>query len=131
MYIDDKYLFKPYLPLIMKIIVSSICWESKLNWLGFISYWNRKVTRLLSQGWITFFTYFSLVICGFGLVVKYLGVDGLFLFFLHYTSLCISCDKNLVEFLMLCFVLWASCFSFLSIKFYVCTWIDLLFVNNI
>jgi hypothetical protein len=26
-------------------------------------------------------------------------------FFLHYTSLCISCDKNLGEFLMLCFVL--------------------------
>jgi hypothetical protein len=26
-------------------------------------------------------------------------------FFLHYTSLCISCDKNLEEFLMLCFVL--------------------------
>jgi hypothetical protein len=50
--------------------------------------------------------------------------------FLHYTSLCISCDKNLEEFLMLCFGLWGSCFSFLSIKFYVCTWIDLLFVNN-
>jgi hypothetical protein len=43
--------------------------------------------------------------------------------------LCISCDKNLEEFLMLCFVLWASCYNFLSIKLYVCTWIDLLFVN--
>jgi hypothetical protein len=43
--------------------------------------------------------------------------------------LCISCDKNLEEFLMLCFVLWASCYSFLSIKFYVCTWVGLLFVN--
>jgi hypothetical protein len=31
---------------------------------------------------------------------------------------------------MLCFVLWASCYSFLSIKFYVCTWVDLLFVNT-
>jgi hypothetical protein len=30
---------------------------------------------------------------------------------------------------MLCFVLWALCSSFLSIKIYVCTWIDLLFVN--
>ncbi len=50
--------------------------------------------------------------------------------FLHYTSLCISCDKNLGEFLMLCFVLWALCCSFLSIKVYVCTWVDLLFVNN-
>ncbi len=50
--------------------------------------------------------------------------------FFHYTSLCISCDKNLKEFLMLCFVLWASCYSFLSIKLYVCTWIDLLFVNR-
>jgi hypothetical protein len=50
--------------------------------------------------------------------------------FLHYTSLCISCDKNLVELLMLCSVLWASCFSFFSIKFYVCTWVDLLFVNR-
>jgi hypothetical protein len=50
--------------------------------------------------------------------------------FLHCTSLCISCDKNLEEFLMLCSVLWASCFSFLSIKIYVCTWVDLLFVNN-
>ncbi len=52
------------------------------------------------------------------------------LFFLHYTSLCISCDKNLEEFLMLCFVLWTSCCSFLSIKIYVCTWVDILFVNN-
>jgi hypothetical protein len=51
--------------------------------------------------------------------------------FLHYTSLCISCDKNLGEFLMLCFVLWALCCSFLSIKIYVCTWVDLLFVNNL
>jgi hypothetical protein len=50
--------------------------------------------------------------------------------FLHYTSLCISCDKNLEEFLMLCFVLWASCCSFLSIKIYVYTWVDLLFVNK-
>jgi hypothetical protein len=50
--------------------------------------------------------------------------------FLHYTSLCISCDKNLGEFLMLCFVLWALCCSFLSIKIYVCTWVDLLFVNS-
>jgi hypothetical protein len=40
------------------------CWEFKLNYLSFISYWSRKVTRLLSQGLITFFTYFSLVICG-------------------------------------------------------------------
>ncbi len=52
------------------------------------------------------------------------------LFFLHYTSLCISCDKNLEEFLMLCFMLWTSCCSFLSIKIYVCTWVDLLFVNT-
>jgi hypothetical protein len=52
-----------------------------------------------------------------------------YLSFLHYTSLCISCDKNLKEFLMFCFVLWGSCFSFLSIKFYVCTWVNLLFVN--
>jgi hypothetical protein len=51
--------------------------------------------------------------------------------FLHCTSLCISCDKNLEEFLMLCFVLWASCYIFLSIKFYVCTWVDLLFVNMV
>jgi hypothetical protein len=50
--------------------------------------------------------------------------------FLHYTSLCITCDKNLGEFLMLCFVLWALCCTFLSIKIYVCTWVDLLFVNN-
>ncbi len=50
--------------------------------------------------------------------------------FLHYTSLCISCDKNLGEFLMLCFVLWALCCTFLSIKIYVCTWVDLLFVNT-
>jgi hypothetical protein len=50
--------------------------------------------------------------------------------FLHYTSLCISCDKNLGEVLMLCFVLWALCCSFLSINIYVCTWVDLLFVNN-
>ncbi len=50
--------------------------------------------------------------------------------FPHYTSLCISCDKNLGEFLMLCFVLWALCRSFLSIKIYVYTWVDLLFVNN-
>jgi hypothetical protein len=49
--------------------------------------------------------------------------------FLHYTSLCISCDKNLGEFLMLCFVLWTLCCSFLSIKIYVCTWALLLFVN--
>jgi hypothetical protein len=28
-------------------------------------------------------------------------------------------------------VLWALCYSFLSIKFYVCTWIDLLFVNMV
>jgi len=52
-------------------------------------------------------------------------------FFLHYTSLCISCDKNLEEFLMLCFVLWTSCYSFLSINIYVCTWIDLLFLNMV
>ncbi len=32
---------------------------------------------------------------------------------------------------MLCFVLWALCCSFLSIKIYVCTWVDLLFVNNL
>ncbi len=51
--------------------------------------------------------------------------------FLHYTSLCISCDKNLEEFLMLCYVFWGSCFNFLSVKFYVCTWIDLLFVNSV
>ncbi len=50
--------------------------------------------------------------------------------FLHYTSLCISCDKNLGEFLILCFVLWALCCTFLSIKIYVCTWVDLLFVNK-
>ncbi len=50
--------------------------------------------------------------------------------FLHYTSLCIPRDKNLGEFLMLCFVLWVLCCSFLSIKIYVCTWVDLLFVNN-
>jgi hypothetical protein len=50
--------------------------------------------------------------------------------FLQCTSLCISCDKNLEEFLMLCSMLWASCFSFLSIKIYVCTWLYLLFVNN-
>jgi len=31
---------------------------------------------------------------------------------------------------MLCFVLWTSCCSFLSIKIYVCTWVDLLFVNT-
>jgi hypothetical protein len=49
--------------------------------------------------------------------------------FLHYTSLCISCDNNLGKFLMLCFVLWALCCSFLSINIYVCTWVDLLFVN--
>jgi hypothetical protein len=49
--------------------------------------------------------------------------------FLHYTSLCISCDKNLREFLMLCFVVWGLCCSFLSIKIYVCTWVDLQFVN--
>jgi hypothetical protein len=40
----------------------------------------------------------------FGLVVKYL-VLMVCSFFLHYTSLCISCDENLEEFLMLCFVL--------------------------
>ncbi len=51
--------------------------------------------------------------------------------FLHYTSLCISCDKNLGEFLMLCFVLWTLCCTFLSIKIYVCTWVDLLFVNSL
>jgi len=51
--------------------------------------------------------------------------------FLHYTSLCISCDKNLAEFLMLCFVLGALCCSFLSIKIYVCISIDLLFVNMV
>jgi hypothetical protein len=28
-------------------------------------------------------------------------------------------------------MLWASCFSFLSIKIYVCTWLDLLFVNMV
>ncbi len=50
--------------------------------------------------------------------------------FLHYTSLCISCDNNLGEFLMLYFVLWALCCSFLSLKIYVCTWVDLLFVNR-
>jgi hypothetical protein len=50
---------------------------------------------------------------------------------LHYTSLCIACDKNLEEFLMLWFVLWALCYIFLSIKFYVCTWVDLLFVNMV
>ncbi len=50
---------------------------------------------------------------------------------LHYTSLCISCDKNLGEFLMMCFMLWALCCSFLSIKIYVCTWVDLLFVNKV
>jgi hypothetical protein len=49
--------------------------------------------------------------------------------FLYYTNLCLSCDKNLEEFLMLCFVLWASCYNFLSIKFYVCIWVDLLFVH--
>jgi hypothetical protein len=49
--------------------------------------------------------------------------------FLHYTSLYISCDKNFEEFLMLCFMLWTSCFSFLSINIYVYTWVDLLFVN--
>jgi hypothetical protein len=54
-----------------------------------------------------------------------------FFYFFHCTSLCISCDKNLEEFLMLCFVLWASCYSFLSIKFYVCTWVDVLFVNSV
>jgi len=32
-------------------------------------------------------------------------IDLVCLFFLHYTSLCILCDKNLEEFLMLCFVL--------------------------
>jgi hypothetical protein len=31
--------------------------------------------------------------------------------------------------LMLCFVLWAFCCCFLSIKIYVCTWVVLLFVN--
>jgi hypothetical protein len=31
---------------------------------------------------------------------------------------------------MLCFVLWVLCCNFLSIKIYVCTWVDLLFVNN-
>jgi hypothetical protein len=30
----------------------------------FISYWSKKVTRLFLQGWITFFTYISLIICG-------------------------------------------------------------------
>jgi hypothetical protein len=50
--------------------------------------------------------------------------------FLHYTSLCIFRDKNLGELLMLCFVLWVLCCSFLSIKSYVCTWVDLLFVNT-
>ncbi len=50
--------------------------------------------------------------------------------FLHCTSLCLWCDKNLEEFLMLCSMLWASCFSFLSINIYVCTWLNLLFVNN-
>jgi hypothetical protein len=49
--------------------------------------------------------------------------------FLHCTNLCISCDKNLEEFLMLCFMLWASCCSFLSIKIYVYSWVDLLFVK--
>jgi len=52
------------------------------------------------------------------------------LFFFHYTSLCISRDKNLGKFLMLCFVLWVLCCNFLSIKIYVCIWVDLLFVNN-
>jgi hypothetical protein len=51
--------------------------------------------------------------------------------FLHCTSLCVSCHKNLEKLLILCFVLWGSCFSFLSIKFYVCTWVDFLFVNII
>jgi len=51
--------------------------------------------------------------------------------FLDYTSLCISYDKNFEEFLMLYFMLWASCFSFLSIRIYVCTWLDLLFVNMV
>jgi hypothetical protein len=45
--------------------------------------------------------------------------------------LCISCDKNLGEFLMLCFVLWTLCYSFLSINIYVCTWVDLLFFNTL
>jgi hypothetical protein len=31
---------------------------------------------------------------------------------------------------MLCFVLWALCCNFLSIKICVCTWVDLLFVNK-
>jgi len=108
-------------------ISRSLCWEFKLNQLGFINYWSRKVIRLLSQGWIIIITYISLVICGLVLELNTLVLMVCF-YFLHYTSLCISCDKNLEELLMLCFVLWASCYSFLSIKFYVCTWIDLLFV---
>ncbi len=50
--------------------------------------------------------------------------------FFHCTSLCISCDKNLEEFFMLCSMLWTSYFGFLLIKIYVCTWLDLLFVNK-
>jgi len=32
---------------------------------------------------------------------------------------------------MLCSMLWTSCFSFLLIKIYVCTWLNLLFVNMV
>ncbi len=38
---------------------------------------------------------------------------------------------SLEEFLMLCSMLWTSCFSFLSIKIYVCTWLDFLIVNMV
>jgi hypothetical protein len=49
----------------------------------------------------------------------------------HCTNLCFWCDNNLEELLMLCFMLWASCFSFLLIKIYVYAWLYLLFINMI
>jgi hypothetical protein len=63
-----------------------------------------------SRKWITFWlisTSVSLLILvwlWFGLVVKYIGVDGL-VFFSSLHKFVISCDKNLKEFLMLCFML--------------------------
>ncbi len=65
-----------------------------------------KFHQLLEQesNQVTFFTYISLIIYGLVLQLNTL-VLMVWLCFLHYISLCISCDKNLEEFLMLCSVL--------------------------
>jgi len=65
----------------------------------------------------------------FGLLVKYLSVDGLVLFSSLHKFVYFMWQKPW-ELLDVMFRVVSIMFSFLSIKMYVCTWVDLLFVNK-